>query len=330
MKQSNLLNAPLQVDPGSGLLSPGMIYAANDSRFTSSQYNMPLTAYSVGWQDPSGVSALLDSLFPVVEVPMRFSFKKADNGEAFLSETDDVRAIGSGFKRAEYSGTETESRCYNKGLTVRLDNDEYPADGNWDERFTNWLLQRLARNELRRGMTILDAAAGAAIAKTWNATSNPDGDVRSALRAAKADGGLRPNVMAWGGAAWDARVNAYEANTTNAAYAVLAAKTPEEVRARLMCDRIAVSESVYTTAAGAAAAKNEIIGLSIYLYYAQQGLMKDDASNLKRFVYPTPAGRYRVYVDQKAKWREITVEHYSNIVATSTLGVRKMAITTPF
>lgn len=329
MNQASINTAPLAVDPGSGQTAPGVIYAANDSRFVASQYNMPLTAFSVGWNDPSGVTQLLDRLFPVVEVPMRFSWKKADNGEAYLSETDDVRAIGSAFKRVEFSGSEVQDRCYNKGLTVRLDYDEYPDGQGWEERFTAWLLQRLARNEVRRGIAILDAAS-TNIAKTWNATANPDGDIRAALRAAKADGGYRPNTLAWGGAAWDARANSYEANTTNSAYAVLAEKTPEQIRQKFMLEQQIISESVYTTKSGDAATKTEVIGLLIYAYWTQAGLMKDDASNLKRFVYPTPAGRTRVYVEPKAKFREITVEHYSNIVATSTLGIRKLTITSPF
>ena len=34
----------------------------------------------------------------------------------------------------------------------------------------------------------------------------------------------------------------------------------------------------------------------------------------------------RVYCDETAKYTDITVEHYSSIVATSNLGVRKITV----
>jgi hypothetical protein len=35
---------------------------------------------------------------------------------------------------------------------------------------------------------------------------------------------------------------------------------------------------------------------------------------------------YCVYVDQRAKFTDLTVEHYSNIVITSSLGIRKLTV----
>ena len=35
---------------------------------------------------------------------------------------------------------------------------------------------------------------------------------------------------------------------------------------------------------------------------------------------------FRVYCDEHAKYTDLTVEHYSSIVATSTLGIRKLTI----
>ena len=96
---------------------PGEIYLANEARFTSSNFSQPLTAYSVGWKDAEDIKATLDFIAPEVPVGRRFEFKNATNSEEFLSEADDVRAIGSAFKRVEFRGSTTNEKTINKGLT---------------------------------------------------------------------------------------------------------------------------------------------------------------------------------------------------------------------
>src|SRR6188508_668097 len=83
----------------------GQICLANEARFTSAFASEPLTAYATGWADQNDIEKTLDFLFPPVQVSRRFEFKKADNAEAFLSETDDIRAIGADFKHVEYRGS---------------------------------------------------------------------------------------------------------------------------------------------------------------------------------------------------------------------------------
>ena len=80
--------------PDNGRLTPGQVALANESRFNASFYSEPLTAYAVGWRDQNHIEETLDFLFPPVQAGRRFEFKKADNAEAFYSETDDQRAIG--------------------------------------------------------------------------------------------------------------------------------------------------------------------------------------------------------------------------------------------
>ena len=43
-----------------GDLQSGVIYAANEARFTSTYYSEPLTAYTVGWKDPDDLQSLLE------------------------------------------------------------------------------------------------------------------------------------------------------------------------------------------------------------------------------------------------------------------------------
>ena len=63
-------------------------------------------------------------------------------------------------------------------------------------------------------------------------------------------------------------------------------------------------------------------------FYAEDGLSPDDPSHIKRFVSNTDAGQsFAVYVQPYgAKLWDITVEHYSNIIVTSTLGLRALNI----
>ena len=63
-------------------------------------------------------------------------------------------------------------------------------------------------------------------------------------------------------------------------------------------------------------------------FYALDGAAPDDPSNSKRFWTPTESGdKYRVYEQQiSAKLIDLSLEHYSNVVITSTLGIRKLTI----
>src|SRR5688572_27906898 len=153
----------------------GQIVLANEARFTASFASEPLTNYAVGWKDSANIEKTLDFLFPPVQVARRFEFKKADNSEAFYSETDDSRSIGADFKRVEYKGSTVLENTLNKGLTIRVDMDQHVTRPNWRELYTPRLLQRWLHNGLRHAITL---AAGQATnpAKTWDIISVKDSD----------------------------------------------------------------------------------------------------------------------------------------------------------
>lgn len=309
---------PILADAGPNANPVGQICAANEARFTSTHYSEPLTAYTTGWRDPENLDVLIEDLFPAVRVGRRFEFKAATNAEAFLSEADDTRAIGSAFKRVEYKGSTVNDKTLNKGLTIRVDHDDEVGD-DWRQRYTDLLMQRLLRNDLRRGIAIVDAAATNA-AKTWNSSSNPDGDVRTALKAGTETVGMRGNVALYGEAAFDLRLDVYEAQDTP--YAGRAAgMTLDQLAQKYMVDKVRVVKARYQSSASA---KTAIVPSVVYTYIAIPGATKDDPTNVKRFVTPTASGKFRVYVMEHEKFTDISVEHYSNIVATSSLGVRKL------
>jgi hypothetical protein len=263
---------------------------------------------------------MLDFLAPPIPVGKRFEFKKSENGEAFLSEDDDVRAVGAAFKRIDFSGTSVMGKTLNKGLTVRVDHDD-AAGEDWQERHVQALLKRLYRNELRRAIAALNAASSA-VAKTWSGTANPDGDLRIALAQATDAAGIRPNRILFGEGAWDIRANTYDGQNVAAAQRA-ASMGLDELARRLFVDAVRVFGARYQSTS---ATKSSIVGNDVYLFSAQDGIIKDEPANIKRFVTPVDGNNFRVYVEEHSKYTDITVEHYSNIMVTSPVGIVHMAI----
>lgn len=304
---------------------PNIVYAANEARFTSVNYSEPLTQYVTGWRNPSlDLAALLEECFPQVEVGRRFEFKQSVNAEAFLSEADDIRAIGSGFKRVEYTGTTVNQKTLNKGLTIRIDQDDQFGD-MWQEQAAGRLKDRLLRNELRRGFALLEAAA-TTNSSLWNADTVPDKDLRDRLRAAKNTSGLRPNRVIYTDDAFDLRADAYEAAARENAGSLRAADAaPGELAAKLRVDSVKVMGEIYQS--GASAKSLLMTELCVLMYMAISGASKDDPSNVKRFVTPTGAGGgFRTYVKEHEKFTDISVEHYANTVITYTGGIEKLTV----
>lgn len=299
------------------------IISANENRFSAGNYSEALTAFTVGWVDPENTAKILNFIAPPIPVGRRFEFKKSDNAQAFYSESDDVRAIGAEFKRVSYAGESVNEKTINKGLTIRVDHDEVSGD-DWQERYVQMLMQRLLRNELRRAVKALETiAASDNSAKSWNAGANPDADIRNMLMLAADQSGVRPNRLLFGESAWDLRMTSLESQNSAVAFKG-AAMAKDELAGKFMLDGCEVLSSRYQSAP---ATKSKILADAVFAFFAQNTLSKDEPSNLKRFYTPTEeGGAFRVYCDEHAKYTDITVEHYSSIVATSALGVRKLTV----
>jgi hypothetical protein len=294
-----------------------VVCVANEARFTSANFSEPLTAFTVGWKDPENLESLLDFLAPVIPVGKRFEFKKTDNAQAFLSETDDVRSIGSAFKRVDFSGSSVMARTFNKGLTIRVDHDDVIGD-DWQERYVQFLLRRLYRNELLRAVSALNASA-TPITATWggSGSTNPDGDIRQALSNAADVTGARPNRIVFGEGAWDIRANTYDVQF-NAAAQRAATLSMADLARKFYVDEIRVFGARYQTSANG---KSKVLGNDVYLFNTQNDITKDEPANIKRFVTPVDGGNFRVYVEEHSKFTDLTVEHYSNVIVTSEFGI---------
>ncbi len=312
---------PLGEDRGFGLNQPGLICAANEARFTASHYSEPLTALTIGWRDPENIDAILARLFPEILVGRRFEFKSAINAQAFLSETDDLRPIGSPFKKVEYTGTSTSSKTHNRGLTICIDHDECDDLEAEVALAIGRLQQRLRRNSLRRGLAILDANDVAVGAKVWSASTNPDGDLRAMAIASANVCGLLPNVFAISEAAWHLRLDAYEAGATRTNAGSRSTLTTAQLAQYLAADVVEIVKARYQSTA---TAKAVVLPLLVFAYSAYPGQSKDEPSAVKRFVSAGRNGRNAVYRRDEDKYTEVSVEHYENIVATG-IGIQSIA-----
>lgn len=315
----------IQKDPGSGY-EAGQVFFANDSRFLETHFQEAVTNYAVGFKDPAMNEEELEFIAPSVPVGRRFEWKAADNAEEFLSETfNDQRAIGSDFKRVQYTQSDVTDKTINKGLTYIADIDNEPVAG-WENRIAAKLQRRLFRNELRRGYTLLSASA-TNLAKTWDTTAgkDPDQEVEDSLVLSADAMGFRPNRIVYGDAAWVARRNSHRAQNTAGGFAS-ASLTPEQLASFLGVDGVRMSKGRYQSAA---AAKTQILGLAVYAFFAEAGVDREDPTHIKRFFSPaTGGGRVGVFVQQiSSKLVAVTVEHYSKLVTTFATGIRKLTIT---
>lgn len=312
------------IHAGIGDIPAGVIALANESRLVGATYSEGLTQFTVGYRDPENLLAALDYIAPPVPAPRRFEWKKAENSNDFLTETDDLRGIGAGFKRVEYAGSTQLGKTRNRGLTYIIDTDE-EGGALSEESVVAMLQQRIIRNKYRRAMTALTGLSNGT-ASVWNAGTLPDELMRAALADAQIDSGIYPNRGLFGLAASNLRKAAYAGSEKTAA-AASAKMSLSEIAADLGLDDLRTDRSLFQSTK---AAKARIVGSNFFAFTARDGIGRDDPSNLKQFYTPAGAGRWRVFrkvTGPADKFIEITVEHYDEIVATSTVGVCRLNIT---
>lgn len=303
------------------------IYAANESRFIEDTFSEPLTAYAVGWKDGGQLQALLDFIAPEVPTSKRFEYFLWTNAEEFQAElqNEDIRAIGSSFKRVEYTSHKANGAVQNKGLTIRVDLDNVDGIPNWREVYTGRLMRRLLRAEAIRAYALLVGIASDT-AKTWSSgTPDPDQDLQVAVNSFGDTSGMNPNKVLYGLGAWTKRRTGVRSLNTAGAFQS-AVQNIDEVVANVGLDKGFISRERYATSASA---KSRIVADKALIFLGEDVQTVEDPSNIKRFVAKTQGGTpFRVYEQQiSSKLIDVSVEHYSNIIVTSNLGVQSLTIT---
>lgn len=263
----------------------------------------------------------LNILAPAVRAPKKFEFKKGPSAITFLGDGDDARAIGAEFNRIKDHRESDIAKTTNRGLTYTIDREEM-MDGDV-ELTIKWLTAICLRNSILRAKTLLRAAANT-VNKTWNSVANPDGDLRTRIRASLPARGIKANTLVFGDEGWAQRQVSYETSAKNGALA-LAGYTPEQLARKLGIRKCHVSESVYR--AGKGKSLVEVFGSTAIAYHIDEVPNKEDASNIKRFWTPCEDGQmFRVYIKENMKTIEVTVEYYSKEIVVDTTGIEEIAI----
>ncbi len=322
---------PFNILPAGASLKVGEVALANEGAVNSQFLSEALTQYSVGWTSPEGrLEALLKVLTgePIV-VTKRFQWKKMDNAKAFASveNDEDVRAIGADFKRVTVQGSVVDAHTVSKGLTIRVDRDELNDDPQAEQKAVAYLKTLLLRGEIIRAFTGLSGAAtgGNAISSTWGtgeSVADADAVVVAHLQTLANDSGLLPNRAFYGSTAWQKRFTTLRA-ASNSAVAMTATMTPEQLAGLLALDSVHVCNERYQTSSGKATLLTNNL---VLLYNAQTSGIKDDPSNIKRFVTPVNGVDFAVFREEKAAGLDITVAHQSVIVITSGKGIGKITV----
>ena len=312
--------------PYTGTAVHERIEEANASLFDNAHYSEGLTNFALGIpSDGDALRVARQAIAPMVPVGKRFEYMSFNKGELLETDTDDERAVGSDFKEIKFSETMVQDKLANRGLTVTVDEEEVGDLPNWDQLYTQRLIDRMDRNGLVRDFALLDAAAsGANTARTWDATAgkDPDADIKADLLLGGDAGGLQGNRVVYAESAWTKRFLSHRAQTASGGFAS-AGLTEEQVASLLGVDMVAVIKSRATSGS----TFPQIAGSKVLSFFALDGLMKEDASNIKRFYANIEGGPYRVFKYRVgSKLWKITVERYERTRITSLAGIRKSTI----
>jgi hypothetical protein len=306
----------------------GVIMAANDANFDQTHLSEPLTEYLVDVPDAEGLDTLVEAAFPSVPVGRSFSYRIHDEKQSFQAaiNDEDIREIGGDFSQIRRTGTQADGRTDNKGLVMILDNDQGGEDPAVQQRAVANLRNRLLRTELYRGEALLEAN-DTATTPNWggtNTAADPDGNLFEAIDLSGDARGIDANIVLFGGGAWTKRFMSLGLGA-NAARHQTRNLTPAQLAELVGVDAVLKAKFRFQSNA---TTKTKIVADKVYVYYAKSGAMADDPSNIKRFVTSVPGGGLmRVYIEPRLKRTVIAVEHYSRLVLTSSLGIRKIAPT---
>jgi hypothetical protein len=306
----------------------GIILAANDANFDASHLSEPLTEFISDTPDEEGLDVLLEAMAPSVPVGRAFDYLVHNTLESFqlALNDEDIREIGGEFPKIKTTGTQTNGKTQNKGLTVILDNDQGGEDNAVQQRWVTNLRNRLLRTEIYRTEALLEAN-DTALTPNWggtNTAADPDGNIAADLELGGDARGMDSNTVVYCGGAWLRRFLSLGLGS-NAARHQTRNLTPAQLAELIGADKVIRAKIRYQSSA---TAKTKIGDNKVFSYYTKLGATPNDPSNIKRFVTPVPGGGvFRIYIQPILKRTAVTVEHYSSIDLTSSLGIRKTAPT---
>ena len=314
---------------GANDILPGTIALANDSLLTQAAYNTQLTEYSIGWSRSNKIRELLRHLAPLrTRTSRKVTLDTYVNAEAFerVPYTKIKRAIGADhMELAPPTWSKSTVTLENRGLQICIDMDEAKERPNYEQMVTQWLIDILMRADVSEAIALIEAAA-VDVAKTWDATTNPDLDIKNQAITSANLTGMKPNSAIYGDAAEVLRQSSYEA-AARANGAGASAALNGNLAQRIGLERVLVNAERYTSAP---TVRTEFIGSHVYLFNASDSEQLQDSSNLVQVVSNATTfggGEYAVYTyDPSPKRRIVMVENYSKLHMQHVLGLRDVTV----
>ncbi|MBP5191208.1 MAG: hypothetical protein J6Z25_01395 [Opitutales bacterium] len=286
------------------------IHTAQETKLNPNDYSHELTQFANTLLKE--MEKPLNFIAPTVFVKRFFEHRK--DTDLFSSPINDIRSTGSNFKYIDSVGEKVQSKTLNKGLTTRVDSDDLVKD--CEERHVFAMVKLLLENEYRRAIqayidTIKKAQKNTKKQLTeigpWEKDKSPDADLRNLLLTAWKDYGFSPNrIVMHQNVSYTRYVSCAQQNNAGANTINL----PLGELAKLLS--IEDIQLIQPYVRG-------LEGDEIFVFLAQNGLPKDDASSaITRFVTPFDDGNlFQVYVETHPKFIDITIEYYSDISVTA-------------
>ena len=270
----------------------------------------PLSEHAARGPDPAmaGLDALRRFLAPdvpanggrFVEYPL---YDYVSERPTFGSMDEGAMALGEDFPALRHPPHRlVTQRVASRGLAVEVDAGREEVGAGWAQAQVTFLRGVIDRERLRRTLALF--AAGAVRAeRAWDHDdADPDADVRAELDAQP----LRASRVVYGPGAWTRRDRALGASRP---------RSPEDLAGELEVDGVQVLRAAGRSRGNA--------GGQVLLFCADEGLGRNDFSNLKTFTAPARGGgRYAAYLQRVGgeRWR-VGVECHETVAITSLVGM---------
>ena len=183
---------------------------------------------------------------------------------------------------------------------MEVDAGREEAGAGWAQAQVTFLRGVIDRERLRRTLALFVAGA-VRTERIWDGDADPDADVHAELDAQP----LRASRVVYDPGAWARRDRVLGAGWP---------RLPEDLADELAVDGVQVLR---------AASRGENSGGQVLLFCADEGLGRNDFSNLKTFTAPARGGRrYAAYLQRlgDGRWR-VGVECHETVAITGLVGM---------
>jgi len=309
----------------------GTVCLANDSLLRQTEYIEELTSFAASYDGMVGnrLRQLRDFLAPPRPGNSRIvRLSTYDENEPW--QTVDYTKVKRGTLGAfaevrQRTASKSDLEVYNRGLTVLLDRDQLRDKPEWQQIHTKWLIDMMMRATVLEAVALLEASAIQA-ATVWNATANPDLELKNDIITTANSTGFYPLSVIYGDLAALKRQTAYEQQLTAGSLARASQFTEDQIAMALGVDKVLINAERYLAAG---TAKQEIIGSNVLLFTSIESEGPMDPSNLVRHVANAAygGGDYAVYITEHGpKLITLTVENFEYLHIQHTTGLMQIAV----